>query len=181
MIGIPIDSFLINSLSVLPEEVRALQLRPFEPIYCKGERRQWREQVVIMADRLDYTKGKITCTMIRQVLVSPDEAWGQDYAEIPTGLTQRPQAMAALRKVRAWARAHNCPVVTVPGGIPPLTREGIIAIPDFAMSGTSWRLVPEASLFAHTEFEDVEIIYSGAQRSVAISEKCVKEEFSCVP
>ena len=47
------------------------------------------------------------------------------------------------RRARQWARAHNMPLVTVPGGIPPITIEGTVAVPDFAMSGTSWYIIPE--------------------------------------
>ena len=83
--------------------------------------------------------------MNRQVLECPYSDWGQDYS-------------APDRLARQWARDHNMPLVTVPGGIPPLTIEGTVAVPDFNMSGTSWYIIPETAAASF----DLEVKHLGA-------------------
>lgn len=128
MIQLPVDAHLLRSLSVTPDEVSAVEIKPGEMLLVCGEPVVFDRYAVAMVDRLDTISH--TCTMIRQVLndVSPLHEWSQNYIE--------PNC-----KVRAWAKEHNCPRVTVPGGIPPLTRGGQVAVPDFNMSGTSWYIV----------------------------------------
>lgn len=126
-----IDTSLLRSISVGKDEVEALELRSDEIIFCKGKSYHWDKPVVLMADRLNHRRGVWQTTMIRQVLECPDHEWGQDYAK-------------PNRKARSWAESNGMPRVTVPGGIPPLTKEGTVAVPDFGVSGTSWFIVPEA-------------------------------------
>ena len=127
-----IDTSKLSSMSVLPEEVCAVALEPGESLMCRGIRHECKAGVVAIVDRLTTGRECPRCTMIRQVLSVQDDAWGQDW-------------IAPNRAAREWARKHNCQRVTVPGGIPPLTPEGIVAVPDFRMSGTSWYMVPEGA------------------------------------
>ena len=133
--GVKIDTTLLRSMSVAPDEVEALELAPGENIRCKGKTYYWDVPVVLIVDRLKRGRDCWDTTMIRQVLECPYSDWGQDYS-------------APDRLARQWAKAHNMPLVTVPGGVPPLTIEGTVAIPDFAMSGTSWYIIPECTAAA---------------------------------
>ncbi len=125
-----IDTTLLRSMSVSQDEVEALELDPGDAIRCKGKTYYWDKPMVLMVDRLNRGENAWHTTMIRQALECPYGDWGQDYS-------------APDRRARQWARAHNMPLVTVPGGIPPITIEGTVAVPDFAMSGTSWYIIPE--------------------------------------
>lgn len=125
-----IDTMRLRSMSVNPDEVEALEVFPGDAIVCKGKTYYWDKPMVLMVDRLNRGENAWHTTMIRQVLECPYGDWGQDYS-------------APDRLARQWAKAHNMPLVTVPGGIPPLTIEGTVAVPDFAMSGTSWYIIPE--------------------------------------
>ena len=127
---IKIDARKLKSMSVHPDEVCALELNPGETITCKGKSYTWDKPVALMVDRLHCHNGVYRTTMIRQVLELLHDEWGQDYAD-------------PAPKARAWAKKAGARRVTVPGGIPPLTIEGTIAVPDFSMSGTSWFIVPE--------------------------------------
>ena len=130
-----IDTSLLRSMSVEPDEVEALEIYLGDKILCKGKAYSWDKPMVLMVDRLNRGENAWHATMIRQALECPYGDWGQDYS-------------APDRRARQWARAHNMPLVTVPGGIPPLTIEGTVAVPDFSMSGTSWYIVPEDAAVA---------------------------------
>ena len=69
----------LNSMSVYPDEVKAVQLDPGEVIWCKGERRAWKTPVALIVDRLGWKGTDPKCTMIRQVLKldAKDQIWGQ--------------------------------------------------------------------------------------------------------
>ena len=123
---VEIDTRWLSSMSVRPEEVCAVQVWPGDVLVCRDAVASFERPAAVIVDRLSGTR----CTMIRQVLEDTSGDWGQDWIDPDPAC-------------RAWARSHNCPRVTVPGGIPPLTREGTVAVPDFKMSGTSWFLVPE--------------------------------------
>lgn len=124
-----IDTQGLRSMSVSPDEVCAVELSPGESLWCRGKRLSWDVPVVCIVDRLGGTSGHPTCTMVRQTLELSNADWGQNYT--------KPSPSARDR-----ARRAGYPRVTVPGGIPPLTNEGTIAIPDFSMSGTNWYIVP---------------------------------------
>ena len=126
-----INADMLSSISVAPDEVGAVEMAPGEELEVLKGRRPYifcaQRQCVLICDR--FTGG--TCTGIRQTLLLPSgdpDGWGQCY--IPPN-----------RKARQWAKAHNYSRITVRGGIPPLTIDGTVAIPDFAMSGTSWYIV----------------------------------------
>ena len=140
-----IDTTLLRSMSVDQDEVEALELAPGESIRCKSKTCYWDVPVVLMVDRLNRGENAWYTTMIRQALECPYGDWGQDYT--------KPD-----KRVRQWARAHNMPLVTVPGGIPPLTIEGTVAVPDFNMSGTSWYIIPETAAASF----DLEVKHLGA-------------------
>ena len=130
MRAFPIDTTRLSSLSVQPDEVCAVELDPCEYLDCRGKKHYSLCSMVAMVDRLEIKGDTGSCTMIRQMMSNEDDAWGQDW-------------ISPDQAAREWARKHNCQRVTVPGGIPPLTPEGIVAVPDFRMSGTSWYMVPE--------------------------------------
>lgn len=126
-----IDTDKLASMSVAPFEVCAVAMEPGDSLEIIQGRRsrviRATHHMVLMCDR--YTGG--TCTGIRQTLLLPSgdpDGWGQCY--IPPN-----------RKARQWAKAHNSSRITIRGGIPPLTIDGTVAVPDFAMSGTSWYIV----------------------------------------
>lgn len=131
-----INTDSLRSMSVEPEEVCAISVLPGEVLRCKQERLSWDKPVVCIVDRFNWARR--SCTMVRQVLEAPYEDWGQDYIE-------------PNRKARDLARRAGCERVTVPGGIPPLTLEGTVAVPDFNMSGTSWFVANESILAAVPE------------------------------
>lgn len=139
----------LQSMSVYPGEVCAVEVQPGETIWCKGRRFNWDKPVVCMVDRLGGTAGRTTCTMVRQVLECSLGDWGQDYTE--------PDC-----KARKIARKLGCRTVKVPGGIPPLTIEGTIAIPDFSMSGTNWYIVPE-DVICHVD--NLRVHFLGAEEA----------------
>ena len=131
-----IDADMLASMSVAPFEVCAVAMEPGDSLEIIQGRRsrviRATHHMVLMCDR--YTGG--TCTGIRQVLQVPDrtpDGWSQLY-------------IMPSRKAREWAKAHNCPRITVRGGIPPLTVDGTIAVPDFARTGTSWYIVDSGPL-----------------------------------
>lgn len=140
-----IDTSALRSMSVTPEEVETLELQSGENIRCKGKTYYWDVPVVLMVDRLTRGENAWHTTMIRQVLECPHGDWGQDYTK-------------PNRRLRQWAKSREMPLVTVPGGIPPLTIEGTVAVPDFSMSGTSWYIVPEIVAVRY----GVDITYGGA-------------------
>ena len=140
-----INTSKLRSMSVMPEEVEALELQPGENICCKGKTYYSDTPVVLMVDRLTRGDNAWHTTMIRQCLECPYGDWGQDYT--------KPNP-----RLRRWAKAKDMPLVTVPGGIPPLTIEGTVAVPDFAMSGTSWYIVPETVAVRF----DADIVRNGA-------------------
>lgn len=126
-----IDTDMLASMSVAPFEVCAVAMEPGDSLEIIQGRRsrviRATHHMVLMCDR--YTGG--TCTGIRQTLLLPSgdpDGWGQCY--IPPN-----------RKARQWAKAHNYSRITIRGGIPPLTIDGTVAVPAFAMSGTSWYIV----------------------------------------
>ena len=127
-----IDTTLLRSMSVDQDEVEALELAPGESIRCKSKTCYWDVPVVLMVDRLNRGENAWYTTMIRQALECPYGDWGQDYT--------KPD-----KRVRQWARAHNMTRVKVPGGIPPLTIEGTVAVPDLNMSGTDRDIIPETA------------------------------------
>lgn len=134
----------LSSMSVYPDEVKAVQLDPGEVIWCKGERRAWETPVALIVDRLGWKGTDIKCMMIRQVLKldSKNQVWGQTAAFDPSGSRKIPNNSKIINQSRAWARNRDYPLIAVPGGIIPLVKDGDVAIPDFRMSGTKWRIVP---------------------------------------
>lgn len=140
-----IDTSKLRSMSVMPEEVEVLELRAGEGIRCNGITYHWRTPMVLMVDRLTQGKNGWRTTMIRQALECPHGDWGQDYTK-------------PNRRLRRWAESRKMPLVTVPGGIQPLTTEGTVAVPDFSMSGTSWYIVPETVAVLY----GADIAYGGA-------------------
>ena len=128
MATVAIDTRRLSSMSVRPDEVCAVQVWPGDTLVCRGSVVRFDRPAAVMVDRLRGNH----CTMIRQVLYCSTDEWGQDW------ISPDPAA-------REWARKRNCQRVTVPGGIPPLTPEGMLAVPDFRMSGTSWYMVPEGA------------------------------------
>lgn len=129
-----INADMLSSISVAPDEVGAVEMAPGEELEVLKGRRPYifcaQRHCVLMVDR--YTGA--TCTNIRQVLpVEEAQGFGQKYT--------RPNGAA-----RTWAKNRKFPQVRVRGGIPPLTLTGEIAIPDFAMNGTNWFIVPELEL-----------------------------------
>ena len=140
-----IDTSALRSMSVTPEEVETLELQSGEDIRCKGKTYYWDVPVVLMVDRLTRGENAWHTTMIRQALECPHGDWGQDYTK-------------PNRRLRQWAKSREMPLVTVPGGIPPLTIEGTVAVPDFSMSGTSWYIVPETVAVRF----DADIVRNGA-------------------
>ena len=140
-----IDTSALRSMSVTPEEVETLELQSGEDIRCKCKTYYWDVPVVLMVDRLTRGENAWHTTMIRQALECPHGDWGQDYTK-------------PNRRLRQWAKSREMPLVTVPGGIPPLTIEGTVAVPDFSMSGTSWYIVPETVAVRF----DADIVRNGA-------------------
>lgn len=134
-----IDTRLLSSLTVRPEEIRALELPAGRVLYCKGEALSYGYDAVLIVDRFAADDGRLACTMVRQVLPCNDGEWGQDH-------------ILPHKAAREWARDSGAQRVTVPGGIAPLTLEGWVAVPDFAMSGTSWYIVREEAL---VQWDDV--------------------------
>ena len=128
MMRIEINTDWLSSLSVRPEDICAVEVRAGDALVCRGSVVRFDRPAAAIVDRLNGNH----CTMIRQVLECTSGEWGQDWIDPDPAC-------------RAWARANNCPRVTVPGGIPPLTPEGIVAVPDFRMSGTNWYMVPESA------------------------------------
>lgn len=133
-----IDTDLMSSISVARHEVCAVAMAPGEKLKVGQHRNTYTLQAenhqVVMCDR--YIDGAGSCTGVRQVLpLTSDkpEGWSQLY-------------VTPNRRAREWAKAHDCPRITVRGGIPPLTLEGQVAVPDFAMSGTHWYIVPAEDL-----------------------------------
>lgn len=131
-----INTDLFRSASVDPSEVFAVEMDPGDTLYCKGRAYTWGEPTVCIADRVNGSTRGASCTMIRQVLPCPYRDWSQDYID-------------PNRKARDRARRSGCQRVTVPGGVPPLTLEGQIAVPDFSMSGTSWFIANESILLVN--------------------------------
>ena len=104
---------------------------------------------------------KIDTTLLRSMSVSQDEVEALELdpgdairCKGKTYYWDKPMVLMVDRLNRgenAWhttmiRQALECPygdLVTVPGGIPPITIEGTVAVPDFAMSGTSWYIIPE--------------------------------------
>lgn len=128
MTRIEINTDWLSSLSVRPEDICAVEVRAGDALVCRGSVVRFDRPAAAIVDRLHGRR----CTMIRQVLECANGEWGQDWIDPDPAC-------------RAWSRAHNCPRVTVPGGIPPLTPEGVVAVPDFGMSGTRWYMVPEGA------------------------------------
>lgn len=129
---ISIDTRYLASLSVRPDEVCATVLRKGETLWCKGELHSYDSDVALIVDRLkQHDDGSWNCTMIRQVLPTPSDEWGQEWVD-------------PCPPLREAARKIGLERVTVPGGIPPLTLEGTVAVPDFSMSGTSWYIAGES-------------------------------------
>lgn len=130
--SIPIDTRYLASLSVRPDEVCATVLRKGELLDCKGEAHSYDGDVALIVDRLrQRDDGTWTCTMIRQVLPIADDQWGQEWVDPCPPLREAAKKLEAKR-------------VKVPGGIPPLTLDGTVAVPDFALSGTNWYIVGKA-------------------------------------
>ena len=140
-----IDTTLLRSMSVDQDEVEALELAPGESIRCKSKTCYWDVPVVLMVDRLNRGENAWYTTMIRQALECPYGHGAQD--------TPRP-----ANRVRQWPRAHSLRGVTGPGGFPPLTIGGTVAVPDFNMSGTSWYIIPETAAASF----DLEVKHLGA-------------------
>lgn len=129
-----IDTMLLQSMSVSPSDICAVELKPGEAIWCRDEKESWDVPVALIADRVCGTVVHPTCTMVRQVLpVGSRFGWCQKWRE-------------PNRNERTRCRILGCERVTVPGGIPPLVPIGYVAVPDFKMSGTSWYIIPESSL-----------------------------------
>lgn len=131
MKGYEIDTDKLASMSVAPFEVCAVAMANGDSLeIIQGKRARMihaASPMVLICDRFTGS----TCTGIRQTLLLPSgdpDGWGQCY--IPPN-----------RKARQWAKAHNYSRITIRGGIPPLTIDGTVAVPDFVMSGTSWYIV----------------------------------------
>lgn len=123
----------LQSCSVERDEVCATVLRRGETLYCRGRAYTPTHDVVVMVDRLRQhdNDGSWSCTMIRQALpVSAPNAWAQRWTD--------PE-----RRLRRAARRNGLRLVTVPGGIPPLTPPDMVAVPDYNISGTKWYLMPD--------------------------------------
>lgn len=138
----------LSSMSVYPDEVKAVQLDPGEVIWCKGERHAWETPVALIVDRLGWKGTDPKCTMIRQVLKldAKDQIWGQLAVFTLSEGSESQRYAKITSQSRAWARNREYPLLTVPGGIIPLVKDGYVAIPDFHMSGTKWRIVPWGEL-----------------------------------
>ena len=138
----------LNSLSVYPDEVKAVQLEPGEIIWCKGVHYAWGTPVALIVDRLGWKGTDIKCTAIRQILRldSSSQVWGQQAVFDPDGVLKAQKEIAAVRRAMVYAQYRDYPVCTVRGGIIPLVKDGYVAIPSFRMSGTSWRIAPMEDL-----------------------------------
>ena len=123
----------LRSVSVNDDDISIIVMDPDEILICKGKKYQFRDKTVLIVDRLKGYGKKFSCTMIRQQMVDHNNSWGQDYID-------------PNKYIRDFAKKKCYPMVTVPGGIPPLVQDGNIAVPDFSMSGTSWYIVPEEDL-----------------------------------
>lgn len=149
---ISIRTWELNSMSVQPEEVTAVQLDTGEEIWCKGERLSWSNPVALIVDRLGWKGITPRCTMIRQVLEleSPTQIWKQDAVFDPDSVVKNTAnglpPSTVIHQVRAWAKNREYPLIAVPGGVIPLVKDGNVSIPDFSMNGTKWRIVPWSDL-----------------------------------
>lgn len=149
---ISIRTWELNSMSVHPEEVTAVQLDTGEEIWCKGKCFSWNKPVALIVDRLGWKGITPRCTMIRQVLEieSPTQIWKQDAVFDPDRVVKNTAdglpPSTVIHQARVWAKNREYPLIAVPGGIIPLVKDGDVAIPDFSMSGTKWRIVPWSDL-----------------------------------
>ena len=75
----------------------------------------------------------------------------RDRVVVPEGLestlsNKRVYKGKSRKKIRAICRERGAEKRYVQGGIPPLTYQGQVAVPDFNMSGTNWFIMPEKIL-----------------------------------
>lgn len=117
--------FCIKSMSVMSQDVYCVQLYP-------GETMEERDGCVFVADQpvtmvVDRLAGN-TCTMIRQVVEGHDV----QYVDIPCD-----------RRMRNLCLSRGAEEIYCPGGFTPITKIGTVAVPNFAMSGTKYLLMPE--------------------------------------
>lgn len=67
-----IDTTLLRSMSVAPDEVEALELDPGDAVVCKGKTYYWDKPMVLMVDRLNRGENAWHATMIRTELAKVD-------------------------------------------------------------------------------------------------------------
>lgn len=99
-----IETYRLKSMSVRPEEVCALELKPGEEILCKGKTYSWDKPTVLMVDRLRFRHGAYRTTMIRQALELDHPGWGQDYAKPHKAARALPRNGRTMGRENKWIK-----------------------------------------------------------------------------
>lgn len=129
-----IDTSALASLTVAPHDISCVLVPAGTRIHDSVAHKGYtvKEDAYIVAD---YVRDEGTDIYVRRV---------RQTLPAGRGIVQR--WLSPSPTAREWCRKNDMPRVTVPGQLYPIVGESEVAIPDYAMSGTTWFVVPISCL-----------------------------------